>query len=134
MPSGTFTNVSSEAGILRDAGYGLGVVVGDLNGDGWPDIYVSNDGTPNDVLYVNNGDGTFTNKAAQWLKHASYAGMGVDIADFNNDGWPDILQVDMMPRDLSRRKTNERLHDVRRPHGVAQPRDFATTTPSTRCN
>ncbi len=77
---GTFTNVSSEAGILRDAGYGLGVVVADVNGDSWPDIYVSNDGTPNDVLYVNNGDGTFSNKAGRWLKHASAAGMGVDIA------------------------------------------------------
>ncbi|HEY8850982.1 MAG TPA: CRTAC1 family protein, partial [Gemmatimonadaceae bacterium] len=101
---GKFTNVSDEAGILRDAGYGLGVVVADLNGDGWPDIYVSNDGTPNDVLYVNNRDGTFTNKAGTWLKHASQAGMGVDIADFNNDGRPDILQADMMPRDLERRK------------------------------
>ncbi|MDB4869934.1 MAG: repeat-containing protein, partial [Gemmatimonadales bacterium] len=102
--AGKFTNVSAEAGILRDAGYGLGVVVSDINGDGWPDIYVSNDGTPNDVLYVNNRDGTFTNKAGTWLKHASQAGMGVDIADFNNDGRPDILQVDMMPRDLERRK------------------------------
>ncbi|MGQ0649360.1 MAG: VCBS repeat-containing protein [Gemmatimonadaceae bacterium] len=101
---GTFTNVSREAGILRDAGYGLGVAVADLNTDGRPDIYVSNDAAPNDVLYVNNGDGTFSNKAGRWLKHASLAGMGVDIADFNNDGWPDILQVDMMPRDLSRRK------------------------------
>ena len=102
--AGKFTNVSKEAGILRDAGYGLGVVVADLNGDGWPDIYVSNDGMPNDVVYINNGDGTFTNKAAKWLKHSSQAGMGVDIADFNNDGRPDILQVDMMPRDLERRK------------------------------
>jgi hypothetical protein len=101
---GKFTNVSQAAGILRDAGYGLGVVVADLNGDQWPDIYVSNDGTPNDVLYVNNGDGTFTNKAGRWLKHTSAAGMGVDIADFNNDGWPDILQVDMMPPDAVRRK------------------------------
>ena len=100
----SFTNVSSEAGILRDVGYGLGVVVSDLNADGWPDIYVSNDGTPNDVLYVNNGNGTFTNKIASWTKHASAAGMGVDIADFNNDGRPDILQADMLPRDLSRRK------------------------------
>ena len=101
---GTFTNASREAGIVQDAGYGLGVAVADLNRDGRPDIYVSNDVVPNDVLYVNNGDGTFTNKRAQWLKHASFAGMGVDIADFNNDGWPDILQVDMMPRELSRRK------------------------------
>jgi enediyne biosynthesis protein E4 len=102
--AGTFTNASGEAGILRDVGYGLGVAVSDLNADSWPDIYVSNDATPNDVLYVNNGDGTFTDKAARWLKHTSFAGMGVDIADVNNDGWPDILQVDMMPRDLSRRK------------------------------
>ena len=101
---GKFTNVSREAGILRDAGFGLGVVADDLNGDGWPDIYVSNDVAPNDVLYVNHRDGTFTNKRAQWLKHTSFAGMGVDVADFNNDGRSDILQVDMMPRDLSRRK------------------------------
>jgi enediyne biosynthesis protein E4 len=101
---GTFTNVSRDAGILRTLGYGLGVVVADLNGDGWPDIYVSNDITPDDVLYVNNGDGTFTDKAARWLKHTSFAGMGVDIADFNNDGRPDILQVDMMPPALSGRK------------------------------
>ncbi|MGI8400962.1 MAG: VCBS repeat-containing protein [Gemmatimonadaceae bacterium] len=101
---GKFTDVSGEAGILRDAGYGLGVAVADLNGDGWPDIYVSNDIAPNDVLYINNGNGTFTNKRREWLKHASFAGMGVDIADFNDDGWPDILQVDMLPRSLSQRK------------------------------
>ncbi|HZI40191.1 MAG TPA: VCBS repeat-containing protein, partial [Gemmatimonadaceae bacterium] len=98
------TNVSKQAGILEDAGYGLGVVVADLNGDGWPDIYVSNDVLPNDVVYINNRDGTFTNRAAKLLKHSSFAGMGVDVADFNNDGWPDILQADMLPHDMSRRK------------------------------
>src|SRR5438105_2955272 len=102
--NGTFTNVSKEAGILEDAGYGLGVVVADVNRDGWPDIYVSNDGLPNDVLYMNNGNGTFTKRTASSLKHTSQAGMGVDIADFNNDGWPDIVQADMLPRELSRRK------------------------------
>ncbi|HEX2693664.1 MAG TPA: VCBS repeat-containing protein [Gemmatimonadaceae bacterium] len=101
---GKFIDVSAKAGILHDPGYGLGVAVADLNRDGWPDIYVSNDITPNDVLYVNNGNGTFTNKAATWLKHTSFAGMGVDIADYNDDGWPDILQVDMLPRDLAQRK------------------------------
>lgn len=117
---GTFTNVSREAGILREVGYGLGVAIGDLNRDGWPDIYVSNDDTPNDVLYVNNGDGTFTDKAGAWLKHASFAGMGVDVADFNNDGWPDILQSDMMPEALRARKrmsgamTYGALADLRR--------------------
>src|SRR5881396_3657922 len=101
---GTFTSVSEQAGILRQVGYGLGVAVTDFNGDGRPDIYVSNDVAPNDVLYINNGDGTFTDKAARWLKHTSLAGMGVDVADFNNDGWPDIVQVDMMPPNLARRK------------------------------
>src|SRR5207248_10357379 len=66
--------------------------------------YVSNDGLPNDVLYMNNGNGTFTNSTARSLKHTSQAGMGVDIADFNNDGWPDIVEADMLPRELSRRK------------------------------
>src|SRR2546425_115996 len=101
---GTFTDVSREAGILRQIGYGLGVVVADVNGDGWPDLYISNDVAPNDVLYINNGDGTFTDKAGVWLKHTSFAGMGVDIADFNNDGWPDIVQMDMMPAALQGRK------------------------------
>src|SRR5712691_10717374 len=101
---GTFTNVSDQAGILRQVGYGLGVAVADFNGDGRPDIYVSNDVAPNDVLYINNGDGTFTDKAARWLKHTSLAGMGVDVADFNNDGWPDIVQMDMLPASLEQRK------------------------------
>jgi len=101
---GTFTDVSAQAGIVPVPGFGLGVAVADINGDGWPDIYVSNDAGPNDVLYVNNRDGTFTDKAARSLKHTSVAGMGVDIADFNNDGWADILQVDMLPADLARRK------------------------------
>jgi len=99
-----FTNVSRQAGILRDAGFGLGVAVADFNEDGWPDIYVSNDVTPNDVVYVNNRDGTLTNKRGEWFKHTSLAGMGVDVADINNDGWPDIAQADMQPRDLTRRK------------------------------
>src|SRR5256714_300333 len=102
--NGTFTDVSREAGILRQVGYGLGVVVADVNRDGRPDIYVSNDVTPNDVLYINNGNGTFTDKAAVSLKHTSIAGMGVDIADFNNDGWPDIAQMDMLPPEPEQRK------------------------------
>ena len=101
---GTFTDVSRQAGILRQIGYGLGVAVADVNRDGWPDLYVSNDVSPNDVLYINNGNGTFTDKAGASLKHASFAGMGVDIADFNNDGWPDILQVDMLPAALEQQK------------------------------
>jgi hypothetical protein len=101
---GTFTNVSREAGLVREMGFGLGIVVTDLNEDGWPDIYISNDETPNDVVYANNGDGTFTDKAAVWFKHTSFAGMGVDAADFNNDGWFDVLQTDMVAEDLRERK------------------------------
>lgn len=101
---GTFTNVSEEAGIVNRLGYGLGVVVTDLNRNGWPDIYVSNDITPNDVLYINNKDGTFTDKAPDYLRHTSFAGMGIDIADFSNNGWPDILQTDMMPEHINERK------------------------------
>src|SRR5438034_2701942 len=101
---GTFTDVSREAGILRQVGYGLGVVVADLNRDGRPDIYVSNDVSPNDVLYINTGKGTFIDRAAASLKHTSVAGMGVDIADFNNDGWPDLVQMDMLPAAAEQRK------------------------------
>jgi len=101
---GHFTDVSEQAGILRQAGYGLGVAIADLNGDGRPDIYVSNDVVTNDVIYINNGNGTFTNKRDALVKHTSEAGMGVDVADFNNDGWPDVAQVDMLPRDLARQK------------------------------
>ena len=101
---GAFVNVSAEAGIVREPGFGLGVAVTDFNGDGWPDLYISNDVVANDALYLNRGNGTFANRAAQSLKHASFAGMGVDAADFNNDGWPDVVQADMAPRALDRQK------------------------------
>jgi len=99
----TFTNVSAETGILIE-GFGLGVQVCDLNEDGWPDIYVSNDFITNDLLYINNQDGTFTNKAGQYFKHATYNAMGNDIADFNNDGLVDVVEVDMLPPDNYRWK------------------------------
>jgi hypothetical protein len=101
---GTFVDASEAAGIHAALGYGLGVVSADVDRDGWPDLYVSNDASPNDALYINNRDGTFTDRVAEWLGHTSFAGMGVDIADFDDDGWPDIVQVDMMPADLAERK------------------------------
>ena len=101
--NGTFTDVSSEAGILIE-GYSLGVGISDINNDGWADIYISNDFVGNDVLYINNGDGSFTDKAAAYLQHTSYAGMGNDVADFNNDGLVDILVLDMRPEDNFRQK------------------------------
>lgn len=101
--NGLFTNVSTIAGILKE-GYGLGVAIGDINQDNWPDIYVSNDYLSNDLLYINNQDGTFTDRAADWLRHTSYSSMGCDLADFNNDGRLDIAAVDMLPPDHTRRK------------------------------
>ncbi|PSR56180.1 hypothetical protein AHMF7605_23080 [Adhaeribacter arboris] len=99
----TFTDVSKEAGILIE-GRGLGVAVSDINQDGWPDIYTANDFLSNDLLWINNRNGTFTNKLNQYLKHTSYNGMGTDIADYNNDGLPDIVEMDMMPEDNKRQK------------------------------
>lgn len=100
---GRFVNVSREAGILAE-GYGLGLAIADFNEDGWPDIYVSNDYLSNDLLYINNQDGTFTDRADAYFRHTSYSAMGNDAADFNNDGRIDIVTVDMLPPDHQRRK------------------------------
>ena len=99
----TFTDVSREAGILVE-GYSLGLAVSDINNDNWPDMYISNDFIGNDVLYINNQDGAFTDQASEYLKHTSYAGMGNDIADINNDGLVDIMVLDMRPEDSKRQK------------------------------
>jgi hypothetical protein len=98
-----FTDVSKEAGILTE-GWGLGITVSDINKDGYPDVYVANDFLSNDHLYINNGNGTFSNQIKNYFKHTEYNGMGVDIADINNDGLNDILSVDMMPEDNRRQK------------------------------
>jgi hypothetical protein len=91
-----FTNVTKQAGIYSGAtGYGLGIAVHDINQDGWPDIYVSNDFEEDDYLYINNCDGTFTDRAQELMGHSSMASMGNDIADFNHDDRPDILTLDM---------------------------------------
>lgn len=85
-----FVDVSVEAGIKED-GYGLGVVVCDVNNDNWPDIYVANDYISNDLLWLNNRNGSFTNVIASSINHQSYSSMGVDAADMNNDGRVDII-------------------------------------------
>jgi hypothetical protein len=100
---GTFTDVSKSAGI-RIEGYSLGLAISDLNNDGWPDIYISNDFIGNDILYINNQDGTFTDKIAEYFQHTSFAGMGNDIADINNDGLLDVIELDMRPEDNLRQK------------------------------
>ncbi len=101
--NGTFTDVSAAAGILKD-GYSLGAAISDVNMDGWPDIYVSNDFLTNDILYINNHNGTFSDKTQECLKHISFASMGNDVVDFNNDGLPDIYTLDMLPEDNYRKK------------------------------
>ena len=102
--NGTFTDVTIKAGILIE-GYGLGLGIADINLDGWPDIYVGNDYVSNDILYINNRDGTFTNEIKDRLKHQSLFSMGIDIADVNNDQFPDIITLDMLPENNLRRKT-----------------------------
>jgi len=98
--TGKFTDVSAEAGIYQsNLGYGLGISVADVNNDGWDDIYIGNDFHENDYYYINNGDGTFTESGAKHFGHYSRFSMGNDIADYNNDGQPDIVTVDMLPPD-----------------------------------
>ena len=101
--NGKFVDVSKEAGILVE-GYGLGVGISDINNDSWPDIYVSNDFIGNDILYINQHDGTFKDQLSMHIKHTSYAGMGNDIADIDNNGKPDIFVLDMRPADNERQK------------------------------
>src|SRR6478609_1650175 len=99
----TFIDVSREAKISVE-GFGLGVSVCDINNDNWPDIYVSNDFITNDLVWINNHDGTFSNKAKYYLRHQTYNAMGNDVADFNNDGFQDLVAVDMLPPDNKRWK------------------------------
>ncbi|MDC6363764.1 MULTISPECIES: VCBS repeat-containing protein [Flavobacteriaceae] len=112
--NGHFTNVSEEAGILPEVGFGLNAQVGDLNNDGLLDIYVSNDFIMPDFAYINNGDGTFTDKKDELFKHMSYYSMGADIADINNDGLQDLLVLDMSPEDYVRSKTTMSMMSIDR--------------------
>ncbi len=108
-----FTDVSLTANI-KDDGMGLGVVITDVNGDNWPDIYVANDFVSDDVLWLNHGNGTFTNNIGAAMQHSSYSSMGVDAADINNDGRPDITTLDMLPETNERKKTSYSLMNYNR--------------------
>ncbi len=101
--NGSFTDVTQAAGLVNRT-FGLSVTTADLNLDGWPDIYVGNDYADKDHIYINNGDGTFTDKVDEMLFHMSKNSMGSDIADFNNDGLPDLISLDMMAEDNQRQK------------------------------
>jgi hypothetical protein len=100
---GTFTNVTIEAGIVFE-GFGLGIAVGDVNKDGFPDIYISNDYMSNDLLYINQGNGTFRNEISKYISYQTKSSMGDDMADINNDGFPDIYTMDMLPEEYYKKK------------------------------
>ena len=100
-----FVDVTEESGI-SNFGLSLGIVASDFNNDGYPDIYISNDFSSPDFMYINNRDGTFTNDILNTLQQTSLFGMGVDASDFNNDGWVDIFQLDMNAADNFRSKAN----------------------------
>ncbi len=100
----TFKDVTEKAGVLN-YGYGLGLSIADINGDNWPDIYVANDYTVPDFMYINQKDGSFKESIKEFTKQISYFGMGCDIADINNDGLVDIGVVDMAAEDHFRDKT-----------------------------
>src|SRR5688572_12693028 len=103
---GKFSDVSERCGIYGSViGFGLGVTVGDVNQDNWPDLYISNDFYERDYLYINNQDGTFSEQLTGYMGHLSMFSMGADIADINNDGYPDVFSTDMLPEDDFRLKT-----------------------------
>ena len=102
----TFTDVTKQAGIYSsDIAFGLGVAVSDLNGDHLPDMYISNDFWERDYLYINKGNGKFSEELPSRVNYCSTSSMGADIADINNDGYPEIFTTDMLPGDNYRLKT-----------------------------
>ena len=111
--NGHFTEVTQQAGIHGSLmSFGLGVTVGDVNGDGYPDIYVSNDFFERDYLYINQQNGTFKDELESRIKHNSYASMGADLGDINNDGYPELFTTDMLPADDYRLKTTLSFDDI----------------------
>jgi hypothetical protein len=98
-----YREISAQAGIVR-GGFSLGLNIVDIDRDGWKDIYVSNDYNSPDMLFMNNRNGTFTDRSGEYLKHTCYSAMGMNVADMNNDGLADIFVLDMLPEDNLRRK------------------------------
>jgi len=103
LKHGVFHDVSDSAGMTYN-GYGHAATICDINNDGWKDIYVSDDFLSNNILYINNHDGTFSNRVKEYFKHTSFNSMGQDVVDINNDGLPDVIELDMNPPDNYRKK------------------------------
>ena len=99
----TFTDISKEAGITIE-GWGHAASISDFNADGWPDVYVANDFISNDLLYINNQNGTFTNRLDDYFKHTGWNAMGTDVVDINNDGHADVISLEMLPENNLRKK------------------------------
>jgi hypothetical protein len=111
--NGHFTEVTKAAGIHGSLiSFGLGVSIGDINGDGYPDVFVSNDSYEKDYLYINQRDGTFKEQLEEWFGHTSFSSMGADISDINNDGYPEIFTTDMLPDEDFRLKTLGSFDDI----------------------
>lgn len=105
-----FVDISEEANIYGSSiGFGLGVTIGDVNRDGWQDIFVSNDFFERDYLYINQMDGTFSEELVDYMGEISLGSMGADMADVNNDGYPEVYVTDMLPEDEARMKTKTRF-------------------------
>src|SRR5678815_3412598 len=102
---GHFKDVSAKAGLHQNPlTFGLGIAIADVNKDGWQDVYVTNDYNEPDYLYINNHDGTFKDDTKNCFQHLAQFSMGVEVADYNNDGLPDVVNLDMLPEDNKRQK------------------------------
>jgi enediyne biosynthesis protein E4 len=118
---GIFKDVSEQAGIYGSViGFGLGIAISDLDKDGWPDIYISNDFFERDYIYMNNGNGTFREELEKQMKSISVASMGSDVADMDGDGLPEIFVTEMLPKDEARLKTTMTFEDWDKHHYAAE--------------